>query len=82
MCRVHLVPEIDELRRALKLFSCDECGRLVQRNSMYRHIEGALDDGSDRRHRYRAHEDCYSWAIFDVGKDGCFRYGRTSTLPK
>lgn len=74
MCAVHLLPEIDELRVAEKLFRCGECGRIVQRKTSYRHIEGVLDDDSNRRYLYKAHECCYTLAVFNVSDDGCFQY--------
>lgn len=74
MCAVHLVPEVDELRVAPRLFRCAECRRIVQRGAIYRHIEGPLDDGTERRYLHRSHLSCYDEAEWTVTDDGCFTY--------
>lgn len=76
MCDVHLVPEIEELRKAEIPFNCADCKRQITFGEEYKHIEGSLDDGSVDRYLYRAHEECYILAI-DAGcesEDGCFTY--------
>lgn len=80
MCQVHLVPEVDELRRAMTVIMCGECRKPIRKGREYRHIEGPLDDGSGTRYLYRAHEDCYFVATDTVREDGCFTYGGAEVL--
>lgn len=75
MCEVHLVADVDEERSASAELICGECSGAITAGERYRHVEGALDDGSAERYAYRAHEDCYQLAYLDVGPEGCFTYG-------
>jgi hypothetical protein len=80
MCEVHLVPEVEEVRVAETHFTCGECDEPVPAGKKYMHIEGPLDDGSSQRWLYRAHEECWSLSVSDVGEDGCFQYGRAEPI--
>ena len=82
MCKVHLVPEKDELRKADTPAICGECSRTIKVGQDIRLIEGPLDDGSGERYRYEAHEECYGLSVDDVGPDGCFPFSlETRTTP-
>lgn len=81
MCQVHIVPELDEIRKADGAPRvCGECKFQIFEGSEFRFIEGVLDDGSDHRYRYEAHEECYRMSVDDVGSDGCFTYGGARRL--
>lgn len=75
MCEVHLVPEKDELQKAVVPGICGECGRPIEVGQDLRLVEGSLDDGSGDRYRYEAHEECCWLSVDDVGPEGCFTYG-------
>lgn len=80
MCDVHLVPEVDELRKAEGPLVCGECALGIRRGELHRYIEGPLDDSSEERYRYVAHEDCYLLSVTDVNDDGCFTFGGVERL--
>lgn len=76
MCDVHLVPAINAIRLAVEPALCGECGLPIGAGEPHRYIEGRLDDGSDERWEYTAHDICYELSMGDwADGDGCFVYG-------
>jgi hypothetical protein len=74
MCKVHLIPTINELRTTRPGVVCGECREPVKTGE-YRYIMGHLDDGSGRRYEYHAHDDCFQTSEGTYGREGCFTYG-------
>lgn len=74
MCAIHLIPEIDETRRASTATTCMTCNEPIVIGETIQVTEGPLDDGSGQRYRYVAHIECYHDVQYDVDDDGCFTY--------
>lgn len=74
MCKVHLVPEVEEERGAVVDLLCMCCDETIPAGATYSYVEGQLDDGSERRFRFLAHHECFESMILDANNEGCFTY--------